>query len=69
MGRRIAWPRGKMVGGSSNINAMIYTRSSPLDFAAWPSTWSYDQVEPCFEEVEQILFESKKAIAIRAPLP
>ena len=33
--RKIFWPRGKVLGGSSSINGMIYIRGVPIDFAAW----------------------------------
>ena len=34
-GRRIELPRGKVVGGSSSINAMVYMRGHPLDYDGW----------------------------------
>ena len=33
--RRIAWPRGKMLGGSSSINGLIYIRGQNQDFDLW----------------------------------
>ena len=55
-GRRLTFPRGKAVGGSSAINAMTYIRGSRLDFDAWSRAgnagWSYEEVLPIFREVE-----------------
>ncbi len=50
--RRIYLPRGKMLGGSSSINAMIYIRGNPLDWDEWAAEgcdgWSYADVLPYF---------------------
>ncbi len=51
--RRLWWPRGKTLGGSSAINAMCYIRGVPEDYAAWArltgdARWSWPQVLPWF---------------------
>jgi choline dehydrogenase len=55
-GRRIFSPRGKMLGGSSSMNAMIYIRGNKLDYDAWAEAgaagWSYDDVLPLFKRAE-----------------
>ena len=55
-GRRIFEPRGKMLGGSSSMNAMIYIRGNKLDYDAWAeggaTGWSYDDVLPLFKRAE-----------------
>jgi choline dehydrogenase len=55
-GRRLAFPRGKVVGGSSAINAMTYIRGHRLDFDGWRGAgndgWSYEEVLPAFKRVE-----------------
>jgi choline dehydrogenase len=55
-GRRIYLPRGKVLGGSSSINAMIYIRGHRADYAAWAAGsapgWGYDDVLPYFRRSE-----------------
>ena len=50
------WPRGKVVGGSGAINAMIYARGLPKDFADWVGEgaygWDWDRVTSCYERME-----------------
>ena len=55
-GRRIAQPRGRVLGGSSCINGMVYLRGNPLDYEAWAEAgatgWSYSDVLPYFQRLE-----------------
>jgi len=54
--RRVFWPRGKVLGGSSSINGMVYIRGQAEDFDHWRqlgnSGWSYDDVLPYFRRAE-----------------
>lgn len=51
-GRAMYWPRGKVLGGSSSINAMIYIRGARADYDAWRDAgcegWGFDDVLPYF---------------------
>jgi choline dehydrogenase-like flavoprotein len=55
-GRRMPVPRGRMLGGSSGINFMVYARGHPADFDTWAergaSGWSYTDVLPYFRKSE-----------------
>jgi choline dehydrogenase len=55
-GRRMAVPRGKVVGGSSSINGMVYVRGHPRDFDTWAELgaagWSFADVAPYFRRME-----------------
>ena len=55
-GRRIEVARGKVIGGSSSINAMAYVRGNRADYERWASRgmpdWSYDKVLPYFRKQE-----------------
>ncbi len=49
------WPRGKVLGGSSSINAMVYVRGHPNDYQEWSdfaSGWDWSEVEPVFRRME-----------------
>ena len=54
--RLIYSPRGKMLGGSSSMNAMIYIRGNRVDYDGWAQSgatgWSYDEVLPVFKNSE-----------------
>jgi choline dehydrogenase len=52
------WPRGKVLGGSSSINAMVYLRGNPADFDGWAKAgatgWEYESVLPYFKKMETV---------------
>lgn len=54
--RRLAYPRGRVVGGSSSINGMVYLRGNPLDYDNWAQqdlrTWSFAHCLPYFRRME-----------------
>ena len=54
--RRLYWPRGKVLGGSSSINAMCYIRGHAADYDAWARAgnpgWSFKQLLPYFRRAE-----------------
>ena len=56
-GRAIAYPRGRVLGGSSSINGLIYIRSQPEDYDYWAQLgnrgWGWDDVLPFFKRAER----------------
>ncbi|HEX7064737.1 MAG TPA: choline dehydrogenase [Bacillales bacterium] len=59
-GRRIAHARGKVLGGSSSINGMIYQRGNPMDYERWGAdpgmeTWDFSHCLPYFKRMENAL--------------
>ncbi len=55
-GRRLAWPRGKVLGGSSSLNGLLYVRGQPQDYDRWRQLgndgWAWDDVLPLFRRAE-----------------
>lgn len=55
-GRRMAWPRGKVLGGSSSINGLVYVRGQREDFDGWRDAgnpgWGYEDLLPYFRRSE-----------------
>ena len=55
-GRALNWPRGKVLGGSSSLNGLLYVRGQPQDYDRWAqmgnSGWSWDDVLPLFRRSE-----------------
>ncbi|KAI0327374.1 GMC oxidoreductase [Cubamyces sp. BRFM 1775] len=58
-GRSIYWPRGKILGGSSSINAMVYHRCDPSDFDSWErqgaTGWGYASLKKYFIKAEKYI--------------
>jgi len=56
-GRQIHWPRGRVLGGSSSINGMLWIRGNPADYDGWAQMgcrgWSFDEVMPYFKSIER----------------
>ena len=56
-GRRLWWPRGKVLGGSSSINAMCYVRGVPRDYDDWATQgaigWDWNRALPYFKRAER----------------
>lgn len=55
-GRQLFWPRGKVLGGSSSINAMVYQRGNAKNYDEWAALgndgWAYEEVLPYFKKME-----------------
>jgi choline dehydrogenase len=55
-GRRLSWPRGKVLGGSGSINGLVFLRGAPSDYDGWEALgakgWGYGAVLPYFKRIE-----------------
>lgn len=55
-GRTVTWPRGRVLGGSGSVNAMVYCRGLPDDYQDWEQSgakgWGWTNVKRTFEELE-----------------
>ena len=56
-GRQMHWPRGRVLGGTSSINGMLWIRGNPADYDGWSQRgchgWSFDEVLPYFKSIER----------------
>ena len=57
-GRKIFWPRGRVLGGSSTINGMIWVHGDPAEYNLWREElglvdWGHEQVKPVFRAIER----------------
>jgi pyridoxine 4-oxidase len=73
-GRRHEWPRGRLIGGSSCLNAMAHVRGSRGDFQAWSDAtssvrWSYEGLLPAFRRQESFSGGSSEHHGADGPLP
>jgi len=69
-GRRVSLPRGRVLGGSSSINAMIYIRGNRLDYDEWGvSGWGWDDLFPYFLKAEDNERGASEWHAVGGPLP
>lgn len=71
-GRKLVWLQGKVIGGSSSINGMIYTRGYSRDYDAWGDLgcegWRYADVVPFFEKAEGSDPKASKVLGRKGPL-
>ena len=75
-GRKLACPRGKVIGGSSSINGMVYVRGHAKDFDTWAemgaSGWSYSDILPYYRRLENLDYAETEEVenlrGIKGPL-
>ncbi len=77
-GRQIPWPRGRVLGGSSSINGLVYVRGQPEDYDHWRQLgnpgWSWADVLPIFKAIEDTPVGDPERrgrggpLAVRAPV-
>jgi choline dehydrogenase len=67
-GRRLHWPRGRVLGGSTSLNAMIYVRGAREDYDGWADAgatgWSWAEVAPVFERIEAGPLHVERVVAV-----
>ncbi|MEP7284637.1 MAG: GMC family oxidoreductase N-terminal domain-containing protein, partial [Chloroflexota bacterium] len=70
--RQLSWPRGKVLGGSSSINALLYVRGNRRDYDQWAALgndgWSYNEVLPYFKKSENYDGGASKYHGVGGPL-
>ncbi|MEV5070548.1 GMC family oxidoreductase N-terminal domain-containing protein [Microbacterium sp. LMI12-1-1.1] len=72
-GRTVYWPRGKTLGGSSSLNAMMWVRGFAADYDEWADaagpTWSWDALVPYFQRVERTADPADGSQGTHGPQP
>ena len=71
-GQRDYWPRGKVLGGSSSINAMVYIRGAREDYESWEAAgnagWGWDDVLRCYRAMEDTEAGANEFRGVGGPL-
>jgi choline dehydrogenase len=71
-GRRMHWPRGRVLGGTSSINGMLWIRGNPADYDGWSQMgcqgWSSASVLPYFKSIERYAPGDAEARGKRGPI-
>jgi choline dehydrogenase len=71
-GRRIYWPRGKTLGGSSSMNAMLWVRGFAADYDEWAEhageQWSFNHIVKYFKQIENVEGASEPHEGVGGPL-
>lgn len=71
-GRSIPWPRGKVLGGCSSINGLLYVRGQPEDYDYWQELgnegWGWDDIEPIFKRMEDWQGDTNAERGVGGPL-
>ena len=71
--RALHWPRGRVLGGTSSINGMLYVRGNPADYDGWAQMgcrgWSYEDVLPYFKKSENYASGDPEYRGKGGPLP
>ena len=71
-GRRLQWPRGKVLGGSSSINGLLYIRGQKEDYDHWRQLgnagWSYEDVLPYFRKSEDFQYGENDYHGVGGPI-
>ncbi|MCX8505920.1 MAG: GMC family oxidoreductase N-terminal domain-containing protein [Alphaproteobacteria bacterium] len=72
-GRRDYWPRGKLLGGSGSINAMVWIRGHEIDYNGWAAEgnhgWGWGDVKPWFEKLEHhVTMADKPRLFVDSPI-
>lgn len=72
-GRRILWPRGRVLGGSSSINGMVWARGRPSDYDGWAQAglpgWSWEEALGAFRRIERFQGDAGAMHGDAGPLP
>jgi choline dehydrogenase len=72
-GQRDYWPRGKVLGGSSSINAMVYIRGAREDYESWEAAgntgWGWAEVLRCYRAMEDTEAGENEFRGVDGPLP
>jgi choline dehydrogenase len=68
-GRSFYWPRGKVLGGSSAINASIYIRGSRADYDGWGAGWTWNEVLPALRGLEAFRGPASETRGVSGLLP